>query len=111
MKKEDILKASRDENKKKDLAEIEIENKAVKFAAIGMVLLVTIYFCMEIFVKGETNYGWYSMIALYNAILYGYKALNDKKKIHIFNAIIWLAVTILCVIQCIQNIFATSTIL
>ena len=111
MKKEEILKASREENKKRDLAEIEIENKAVKFAAIGMVILGTIYFCMEIFVKGETNYGWYSIIALYSAILYGYKALKDRKKIHILNSLIWSAVAIICVVQCIQNIFATSTIL
>ena len=36
MKKEEVLQASREENKKKDLALIEAENKGVKIAAIAI---------------------------------------------------------------------------
>ena len=56
MKKEEILEMSRKENKKKDLAVIEIENKAVKIAALSMIILTTIYFCLEIIVQGKINY-------------------------------------------------------
>ena len=56
MKKEEILEMSRKENKKKDLAVIEIENKAVKIAALSMIIITTIYFCLEIIVQGKINY-------------------------------------------------------
>ena len=111
MEKEKILEASRNENKQRDLAQIENENKAVKFSAISIVILSTIYFCMEIFVKGKTNYGWYSIIALYNSVFYGYKAIKDKSKLHIFNGIIWTIVTIIITVVYIKDIFATSNIL
>lgn len=111
MNKDEILEASREENNNKDLAEIEIENKAVKFGALSMLILSTIYFCLEIFIKGETNYGWYSIISFYCTILYGYKALKDKKTIHIINFIIWLLVSVITIYKAIRNIYLTSAIL
>ena len=111
MKKEEILEASRKENKQKDFYEIEVENKAVKIAAITMIILTTIYYCLEIFIKGETNHGWYSLIALYCFVLYGYKALKIKSKFYTFCSIIWFLVTVICVYLTIKNIIVTSTIL
>ena len=46
MKKEDILDKARKENKKKDFAVIEIENKAVKIADLGMLFF---YNCLLLF--------------------------------------------------------------
>ena len=106
MKKEDILKASRKENKNKDFAVIEIENKAVKIAALGMLFLTTVYYCLEIFVQGKNNYGWYSVITLYCAILYGYKGIKRKNKFEIFCMIIWAAIAIPLIISYIKGIFA-----
>ena len=111
MEKEEILNASRNENQKKDLVEIEVENKAVKIAEIGLLVLSTIFYIAEIVLKGINNYGWYAMVALYCAIGFGYKAIKLKKKINIVNAVIWLVVTIICVYSYIQNIILTSTIL
>lgn len=111
MEKEEILKASRNENQKKDLVEIEVENKAGKIAAIGLLILSTVFYVAEIMLKGVTNYGWYAMIALYCAIGFGFKAIKLKKKICIVNAIIWSIVTIICAYSYIQNIIVTSTIL
>lgn len=111
MEKEEILNASRNENQKKDLVEIEVENKAVKMAAIGLIILATVFYVAEIMLKGITNYGWYAIIALYCAIGFGYKAIKLKKKISVVNAIIWSIVTIICVYSYIQNIILTSTIL
>ena len=111
MEKEEILEASRNDNKKKDLAGIEVETNAVKWSAFAVVILSTIYFAMEIMVKGKTNYGWYSIIALYNAVFYGYKAIKDKKKLHIFNTIIWAVVAIILIVVYVKDIFTTSTIL
>ena len=106
MKKEDILKASRKENKNKDFAVIEIENKAVKIAALGMLVLSSIYFCLEIFVQGKTNYGWYSILALYCAIVYGYKGIKTKNKFEIFCMIIWALLAIPLIIVYIKGIYA-----
>ena len=111
MKKEDILEASRKENNKKDLALIETEHKGTIIAAISILILSTVYFCLEIFVKGETNYGWYSIIALYCAIVYGYRGIKAHKKLSIFTSIIWLIVSFIMIYSYISNIFATSNIL
>ena len=111
MKKEEILEASRSENKKKDLANIENENRAVKYAAFAVVILATLYFCIEIFVKGKTNYGWYSIIALYNGVFYGYKSIKDKKKIHILNTVLWTILAIGFIAMYLKNIFETQNIL
>lgn len=111
MNKDEILKASREENNNKDLAEIEIENKAVKFGALSMLLLTTIYYCLEIFIKGETNYGWYSIISVYCTIVFGYKALKDKKSLHIINCIIWFLISILTIFKAVRSIILASAIL
>ena len=111
MKKEEILKASRDENKKKDLAEIEIENKAIKLAMLSVLILTTVYYIMEIVVRGIHNAGLYSIISLYCAVLYGYKAIKHQKTFHIVCGIIWTLVAISLVYEYITGIFATSTIL
>jgi len=111
MEKEEILNASRSENQKKDLVEIEVENKAGKIAAIGLLILSTVFYVAEAILKGVNNYGWYAMIALYCSIVFGYKAIKLKKKLNIFCAIIWAIVTIVCVYLYIQNIILTSTIL
>ena len=84
MGKEEIVNASRRENPKKDLVEIEVENKAGKIAAIGLLILSTVFYVAEIMLKGVTNYGWYAMIALYCSIVFGYKAIKLKKKLMIF---------------------------
>ena len=111
MNKEEILEASRSENKNKDYAEIEVENKAVKLASLCTLILATVYFCLEIFIKGETNYGWYSIIALYSAIVYGYKGIKSKKKICVVNSVLWgiLAIAFICLY--VREMYFTSTIL
>ena len=106
MKKEEILELSRKENKNKDLAEIQIENKAIKYGTLSILILTTIYFIMEIVIQGNTNYGWYSIIALYCGVAFGYKAIKTKKKLSIFNAIIWLLCSIILISSYIKTIFA-----
>ena len=105
MKKDEILDLSRKENQNKDLVRIQIENKAVKFAALGIVIFATIYFCLEIFIEGKTNYGWYSIISLYCAIFFSYKGLKDHKKINIFAGLIWTLCTIGFVCSYLSEIF------
>ena len=111
MKKEEILEKARKENKQKDLACIEAENKAVKIAAIAMVFLATIYYALGIMITGKTNYGWYSMIALYCAIVFGIKGIKTKNKFEIICGIIWLLAAVIMIYSYISNLISTSTIL
>ena len=111
MKKEEILEASRKENKKKDLAVVDGERKAGLLAAISILILATVYYILGIATTGKTNYGWYSIIALYCTIFYGYKGIKFKNKFEIFVAIVWLLGTILTVYSYISDMINSSTII
>lgn len=101
MKKEEILEASKRENKKKDIYEIEVETKGCKIAALAMLLLVTVYYCYEIFSGKGDNHTLYSLITIYCSILYGYKALKIEKnrKLNAFTSIIWGILTIMLILE------------
>lgn len=101
MKKEEILEKSRKENKNKDVYAIEVESKAAKYAAIALVILATIYYCYEIFSGKGTNPAFYSLIAMYCSIVYGFKALKIEKnrKLNAFTSSIWGVMTILLILE------------
>lgn len=96
MKKEEILEASKKENKNKDMYEMQVEAKAGNIAAIGTILLAFIYFTYEIAIGKGTNYALYSIITIYNVILFGVKAIKIEKnrKINATTSIIWGLLTI-----------------
>ena len=94
MKKEEILELSRKENKNKDLAYLEVDNKAYKIAAMAMFVLTAVYFVLEIALKDTVNYGLYSLIAIFSAVVYGIRAGYTKNKVCIFIAIVWAILTI-----------------
>ena len=111
MKKEEILEKARKENKNKDLACIEAERKGAIFAALSMLLLSTVYYICGIFLTGKTNYGWYSIIAIYCAVIYGYKGIKVKSKLNIVTGIIWLLVAIITTYSYISDLISGSNIL
>ena len=97
MNKEEILKASKKENKMKDVYEIEVEYHGASYAAISMILLAFIYFSYEIFSGKGSNPALYSIITIYNGMLYGYKAfkIERNRKLNAFTSIIWNLLTII----------------
>ncbi len=101
MKKEEILEASKKENKKKDIYEIEMERKGAVIAAVAMVLLAGFYYCYEIMSGKGSNPALYSMVTLYCTIVYGFKAIKVEKgrKLNAFTAITWCALTIILVLS------------
>ncbi len=101
MKKEEILEASKKENKKKDLYALQVETKAATVAAVTMVLLAFIYFTYEIIRGNGINAAFYSLITVYNGVLYGYKAIKVKehRKLNTFTAVIWLLLTITLILE------------
>lgn len=101
MKKEDVLEMSRSENKKRDMYEIEVETRACKIAVLCMLVLITVYYCYEIFIGKGQNYTLYSLISLYCAVVYGYKAikLEKRKGLYIFCSITWAFMTIAIILE------------
>jgi hypothetical protein len=101
MKKEEILKKAKEENKNKDYASIAISNKGATIAGLVMIILAAVYFTYEILTGKGTNYALYSLLAIYNTILYGYQAIKSKEKrgLHIFTSVIWGVLTILLVVS------------
>lgn len=97
MKKEEILEMSRKENKKKDLAEIEIDANASRLGALLMLLLAFLYFMYEIVIGRGTNEALYSIITIFNCGTFGYRAfkLEKNRKLNTFTSIIWGLLTIL----------------
>jgi len=101
MKKEEILEKSKKENKNKDIYALEVETKAANIAGLAMLILAAIYFTYEILSGKGTNYALYSLIAIYDAIMYGYRAIKIKqyRGLNLFTSIIWSLLTILLVVE------------
>ncbi len=101
MKKEEILEASKKENKNKDVYALEVEKKGATYAGIAMLLLAVIYYTFEIFTGSGTNPALYSIITIYNSVLYGYKAIKveEKRALSIFNASIWGLLTLMLMLD------------
>lgn len=100
MKKEEILMKAKEENKNKDYASIAISSKGAYLAGLVMIILCAVYFSYEILTGKGTNYALYSLLAIYNTVLYGYQAIKSKEKrgLHIFTAVIWGVLTISLVV-------------
>ena len=101
MKKEEILEASKKENKKRDVYELEVESKGCQYGALSMLILTTVFYCYEIFTAKGSNPALYALIAIYCSVSFGYKAIkiDRAKKLHIFNSVTWALVTIILIIQ------------
>lgn len=107
MKKEEILEASKRENKKKDVYEIEVDSKAGQYAAISMLLLAFLFFTYEIVTGKGSNPAFYSLITTFNTVIYGYKAikLSKNRKLNIFTSITWGLLTVILILEYFKVIF------
>ena len=99
MKKEEILEASKKENKNKDMYELQVGTKGANIACISMLILTLIYFSYEIFTGKGSNPAFYSIITIYNTVLYGYKAtkIEKNRKLNITTSVIWGLLTLLLI--------------
>ena len=101
MKKEEILEISKKENKNKDMYAIEVDAKGANFAGITMLILVAVYYTYEIISGKGSNPALYSIITIYNTVLYGYKAIKvkDKRALNIFTSVIWGLLTVILILS------------
>lgn len=96
MKKEEILKANKEDNKKKDVYEMEVDAKACRLASMVMFCLALVLLVYEMSIDKGINPAFYSFLSIFNAVAYGYKAYNLEKdrKLNLFISISWGIVTI-----------------
>lgn len=101
MNKEEILEKSKEENKNKDMYAIAVEAKGATIAGISVIILTGIYYIYEIISEKRENPALYSIITVYNAILFGYKAIKIKKqrKLYVLTSLIWGLLSILLILN------------
>jgi hypothetical protein len=66
-----------------------------------MLILITVYYVFEIVTGKGSNPALYSVIAIFSAVLYGYKAIKVEKRrgLYIFTSVIWTIVTITLILE------------
>ena len=109
--RDEILAKSRNENKGKDLFEMEVQVKAGNWGAAASALLAAIFFTIQIIVGDGTNYGLFAVIFSVNATGYIIKAIRLKKRNDIVFAILLVITTLVFSVVHIYGLITSSTIL
>lgn len=79
MNKEDILEASKKENKKKDPYTLEVQSKGGNLASVATLILAFIYLMYELYTTNSWNPAIYSIFTIYSCIANGYRAIKIEK--------------------------------
>ncbi len=111
MNKEEILAKSRQENKDKDLVELEASRKGGELGAVAAFILCEILFLAEIFICGTQNYGLWSIVTTAIAGAALYKGTKLKNRNQLIYGSIWALISVAAIITAIITLFKTSTIL
>ena len=98
MKEDEI--SNKQNNKTKDKYELEVDYKAGTWAAVAMLILACVYYSYEIFTGKGSNPAFYSLIALYCSIFYGFRGFKIEKnrKLNIIISIIWGILSIMLIV-------------
>ena len=110
MNKEEILEKSRQENKNRDIAELENGKSAAKFAIITSAIFAGVLFLLEGIITGHNNNSLWAMLAFMNCMMCGYKAFrlgNEKMRPA---AILWGFCTIIVLILAIIDFTEKSVL-
>lgn len=111
MNKDEILAKSREENRNKDVFEKEVSQIGGNLAAVVAAIFATIFFVIQIFVGGGTNFGLYAIVFSILATGHTTKAIYLKKKSEIWLAIIYVSATLFFSIVHIHYLLTTSNIM
>ena len=111
MNKEEILEKSRAENKNKDIYEQEILKQANSSAVIVMMVLATVFFAVQIFVGGGTNWGIWALVFSANMTTLWVKYIKLRRKHELVMAIAYTILVAAFSGSHIYNLIVSSTIL
>ena len=85
------------------------------FTIIGKIRLFNlnnIYKCIisGIMITGKSNYGWYSIVAVYCSTVFGLKGIKTHKKLDLFCGIIWAIASVIMIYSYFKELINTSII-
>ncbi len=89
LSKEEILKRAQNENKGRDLTELEAGRKDTLFAVIMVYILGTILCVTEIFVGKGINYALYIVVTSLNSIIFIRRAIRKPIKENVITAVLF----------------------
>lgn len=111
MNREEILEKSRAENKNKDIYEQEVLQRAGTIATLVMAVLAGVFFSVQIFVGGGTNWGFWSLVLSANMAMFWVKYIKLRRKHELVIAIVYTIVVLAMSVVHIYNLIESSTIL
>lgn len=88
MNKEEILEKSRSENKNKDLYELEVDMKSKKYGAYLAVIIIIIFYLLELSTVGAINHRLMSILFAFGFAQSSIRAYHFKNKMDIINAVL-----------------------
>ena len=103
MNKEEILKASREENQNQDIYEKEVIFKAQRVGGLMGITIAFIIMTLEAMFTEHINYGYFLIIIMGAGSLMLYKALKLKKKHEFIISIIYVLMAIFALYTYIIN--------
>lgn len=103
MNKEEILRASRNENQNKDIYELEVISKGQRLGGLISICITFILILIERMLLDNMNYGYFLIIISGGAGLWIYKALKMKKRHEVFLAVLWSLVTVYAAVMVILD--------
>ena len=111
MKKEEILAKAQQENKKKDLADIEAQRLGAVWGACAGMVLAGIFMVLSFVLTGKSSPGFMAIAFVTDAFIFWVKWFKLHKRHELAIAIIYSIMTIACIIIHIIMLVDSSTIL
>lgn len=105
LSKEEILKRAQNENKGRDLTELEAGRKDTLLAVIMVYILGTILCVTEIFVGKGINYALYIVVTSLNSIIFIRRAIRKPIKENVITAVLFGLATALFVVAWAISLF------
>lgn len=98
MKKEEILAKSREENRKNDPYQAEIQRRSSSFSGVVVVFLSTILFVIQLVMDRGFNFGLYAVAFAYGATDFLVRYFYLRRRRELLFGVIYLVVTIILII-------------
>ena len=93
MEKEKILEMSRQENRNKDIADLEAEKKARSYAGVITSIFATLLFMIELLINRGFNFSLPAVIMFYQMTVYFAKYFATKDKLNLIGLISYAITT------------------
>ncbi|SES62441.1 hypothetical protein SAMN04487821_10112 [Enterococcus malodoratus] len=98
MKKEEILAKSREENRKNDPYQAEIQQRSSSFSGVVVVLLSTILFVIQLVMDKGFNFGLYAVAFAYGTTDFLVRYFYMRRRRELVFGLIYLVITIVLII-------------